>query len=181
MFLHWFIGFYACFVPLVFYFISGSNHQHQAQTSPFDCIHCSPKHRGLKEVERHSQAIRTSQKEAKVDPLDQNELEQSRSIAWDQKLSITLLKVARLIEQVGSGQEKCIQTSRASDHSQDSIREYRTSARLVERDGSGRTELIFTFCPIFEVSNVGPDGGSTGCAGFARVERDGWQQLFQSF
>ena len=33
-------------------------------------------------------------------------------------------------------------------------------------------ELNFTFCPIFKVSDVGPDGGSTGRAGSARVKRD---------
>ena len=62
-------------MALVFCFISGSNHQQRAQTRSLGCIHCSPKHQGLKEVKVMSQAIRTSQKEAKVDPLDSNELE----------------------------------------------------------------------------------------------------------
>ena len=34
----------------------------------------------------------------------------------------------------------------------------------VDQDGSGRAKLIFTFCPIFEVSEIMPDGGSTGRA-----------------
>ena len=50
---------------------------------------------------------------------------------------------------------------------------YSTYAQLVEQDGSGRAELNFTFCPIFEVSDVGPDGGSASRAGFALVERNG--------
>ena len=75
MLLHWFIGFYTYFIGFVFYFISGSNHQHRAQTSLFGCIHCSPKDRGFKEVKRHELSHKTSQKEAKVDPLNQNELE----------------------------------------------------------------------------------------------------------
>ena len=58
---------------------------------------------------------------------------------------------------------------------------YSTSARLVEQDGLGRAELNFTFCPIFEVSDVGPDNSSTGRAGIAQVERNGWQQYVRSF
>ena len=50
-----------------------------------------------------------------------------------------------------------------------------------ERDGLGRAELIFTFCPIFEVFDIVPDGGSIGRAGSAGVERDGSQQLLRYF
>ena len=75
MLLHWFIGFYACFVVLVFYFISGFNQQNRAQTSPFCCIHCSPKRRRLKQVKHHEPSHKNKPKESKVDLLDQNELE----------------------------------------------------------------------------------------------------------
>ena len=69
----------------------------------------------------------------------------------------------------------------ASDHQQDLIQEHSTSARLVEHNGSGRAELIFTFCPILEVSDVEPEGGSTARVGFAQVERNGRQQHVRSF
>ena len=54
-------------------------------------------------------------------------------------------------------------------------------ARPAERVGSGRAELNLTFCTIFEVSDVGPEGGSMGRAGFARVEPNGRQQHVRSY
>ena len=103
MLLHWFVGFYACFVALVFDFSSGSNHQHRAQTSPFGCIHCSLKHRGLKEVKCHepshknkpkrnqSRPTRPEWARAKVAPAVQEHCS-------SQKLRITFLKFPRPVE-----------------------------------------------------------------------------------
>ena len=163
---HFFIGFYACFVALVCYFISGSNHQHRAQTSPFGCIHYSPKHRELKEVKLHEPSHKNKPKK--------------RSQSRPTRPEWARAKVARAVQEHCSIQ-KCIQTSRAFDHQQYSIQKYKTSARLVEQEGSGREQPNFTFCPIFEVSDVGPDGGSTGRAGFARIEQNGQHQLFRSY
>ena len=87
---HWFIGFYACFVALVFYFISASNHRHRAQTSPFGCIHCSPKHRGLKEVKRHEPSYKNKPKRSK-----------SRST----RPELALAKVARVVQEHCSSQK----------------------------------------------------------------------------
>ena len=63
MLLHCFVRFYACFVALVFCFISGSNHQNRAQTNPFCCVHCSPKSQGLKEVKHHEPSHKKKPKE----------------------------------------------------------------------------------------------------------------------
>ena len=183
MLLNWFIGFYTCFVALVFYFISVSNHFHQAQTSPFGCIHCSPKQRGFKEVKHHEPRHNNKPKRS-----------QNRSTrpeqAWAKVARAALLESeaenytsdARL-----TGRASWLGSSEVHSHFQsfwssaDLIQEHSTSARLIEHNGSGRAELNFTFCPIFEVSDVGPEGGSTGQAGFARVEQNGRQQHVRSF
>ena len=70
---------------------------------------------------------------AKVDPLDQNGSRQGARAAQEhcssQKLSTIYLSFARPVEQVCSGRAKYIQTSRASDHQQDSIHEYIQTGR----------------------------------------------------
>ena len=101
---HWFIGFYTCFVALVFYFISNSNHQHRAQTSPFGCIHCSPKHQGLKEVKRHEPSHKNKPKRSQSRPTrpEWARAKVARAVqehCSSQKLSITFLKFARQVEQ----------------------------------------------------------------------------------
>ena len=121
MLMHWFIGFYACFAALVFCFISGSNHQHRAQTRSFDRIHCSPNHRGLKEVKRHELSHKNKPKRSKIrstrpEWAQAKVARAAQEHSSSQKLSITYMRFARLVKQVGLGRAKCIQTSRASYH-----------------------------------------------------------------
>ena len=93
--LHCFIGFYACFVALVFYFISGSNHQNRAQTSLFVAYIAHLKAEGSKKWNIMSQAIRTKPKEAHSTKISSSQDSSSspEACTWDQKLSITFLKV----------------------------------------------------------------------------------------
>ena len=150
MLMHWFIGFYACFVALVFCFISGSNHQHRAQTRSFGRIHCSPKHRGLKEVKRHEPSHKNKPKRS-----------QNRS-TWPKWARATLLKseAEYYISEVRStGRESWLGSSKVHSNFQSfwSSAGFNSGVQYIR--STGRAELNFTFYPIFEVSNVGPDGG----------------------
>ena len=105
-------------------------------------------------------------------PLEQAKRSQSRPTRLElaraklaravQKPSIIFLKLAWLVERGGSGRANCSQ----SFNSFWLLAEFNTRVQdtldQVERDGSGRAELIFTFWPTFEVSDIVPDGDSTG-------------------
>ena len=137
---HWFIGFYTCFVALVFYFISGSNHQHRAQTSPFGCIHCSPKHRGLKEVKHHEPSHKNKLKKSQNSSTrpEQARAKVARAVLLESEAENYISEVRST---VGSSRAKCIQTSKASDHQQYSIQQYITSTRLARWLGSSEAKF----------------------------------------